>query len=87
MPKKKNRSPVHDEDDRHELAAFHHQLREGLHDEGSGVLQLAFQQHAHGVQVKLDCIHLSAPLYYKTLLVSTPEQESQRDENDEPYGL
>ena len=42
---------IHDQDHRQQLAPLHDQLGQRLHDEGGGVLQLAFQQDAHGFPV------------------------------------
>ena len=53
--------PVHDQDHRQQLAPLHHQLGDRLHDEGGGILQLAFQQNAHGFPVKLDGVHSLPP--------------------------
>ena len=43
--------PVHQQDHRQHFAAFHHQLRQRLHQEGRRVLHMAPDQHGHGFSV------------------------------------
>ena len=50
--------PVDQQDQRQHLPALHHQLGQGLHQEGKGVFQLAFDQHGHRPAVQTKRVHL-----------------------------